>query len=157
MFSLRVTTLSPLSAETGTKVRSETCSLAAKSGELGADALEHRLVVVDEVHLVDADEQVGHAQQRGQEGVAARLLDDALPGVDEHQREVGGRAGDHVAGVLLVAGGVGDDELAPRRGEVAVGDVDGDALLALGAEPVGEQREVDIAVAAALTDLLDVL
>ena len=28
------------------------------------------------------------------------------------------------------------------RGEVAVGDVDGDALLALGAQAVGEQREV---------------
>jgi hypothetical protein len=48
--------------------------------------------------------------------------------------EVGGRgAGGHVARVLLVARRVGDDELAPVGGEVAVGDVDGDALLALGA------------------------
>jgi hypothetical protein len=39
-------------------------------------------------------------------------------------------------------GGVGDDELALGRGEVAVGHVDGDALLALGAQAVGEQREV---------------
>ena len=33
-----------------------------------------------------------------------------------------------------------------RRGgrEVAVGDIDGDALLALGLQPVGEQREVDL-------------
>ena len=63
--------------------------------------------------------------------------------VDEHEREVGGRgAGDHVARVLHVARGVGDDELAPRRREVAVGDVDRDALLALGAQAVGEQREV---------------
>jgi hypothetical protein len=31
--------------------------------------------------------------------------------------------------------------------EVAVGDVDGDALLALGAQAVGEQREVGVAVA----------
>jgi hypothetical protein len=31
-----------------------------------------------------------------------------------------------------------------RRGEVAVGDVDGDALLALGAEAVGEVGEVDL-------------
>jgi hypothetical protein len=42
-----------------------------------------------------------------------------------------------------VAGRVGDDELAPRRGEVAVGDVDGDALLALGLQPVGGEREVE--------------
>ena len=49
----------------------------------------------------------------------------------------------HVARVLHVAGRVGDDELAPLGGEVAVGDVDGDALLALGREAVGEEREVD--------------
>ncbi len=40
---------------------------------------------------------------------------------------------------------VRDDEFAARRGEVAVGDVDGDALFALGAEAVGEEREVDLA------------
>ena len=72
--------------------------------------------------------------------------------------EVGGRgAGDHVARVAHVAGGVGDDERAPRRREVAVGDVDRDALLALGAQAVGEQREVDVAVAAPARDRLDVL
>ena len=53
-------------------------------------------------------------------------------------------AGGHVAGVLLVAGRVGDDELALVGGEVAVGDVDGDALLALGLEAVGEQGEIDL-------------
>jgi hypothetical protein len=47
-----------------------------------------------------------------------------------------------------VARTVGDDEPPPRRREVAVGDVDGDALLALGAQAVGQQREVDLAVAA---------
>jgi hypothetical protein len=41
--------------------------------------------------------------------------------------------------------------------EVAVGDVDRDALLALGAQAVGEQRQVGVAVAAALGRLLDVL
>ncbi len=46
-------------------------------------------------------------------------------------------------------GRIGDDELALRRGEVAVGHVDGDALFALGAQAVGEQREIDLAVAAA--------
>ena len=67
-------------------------------------------------------------------------------GVDQEHGEVGGRgAGRHVARVLLVAGRVGDDEAAPVGGEVAVGDVDGDALLALGVEAVDEQREVDVA------------
>ena len=61
----------------------------------------------------------------------------------EDERELGGRgAGDHVAGVLDVAGGVGEDVGARRRREVAVGDVDGDALLALGPQAVGEQRQV---------------
>ena len=78
-----------------------------------------------------------------------RLLGQALAGVDEHQAEVGGRgAGDHVAGVLHVARGVGDDELAGRRREVAVGDVDRDALLALGAQAVGQQGQVGVVVAA---------
>ena len=44
---------------------------------------------------------------------------------------------------LLVARRVGDDEFAPMRGEVAIGDIDGDALLALGREAVDEEGEVD--------------
>ena len=84
--------------------------------------------------------------------------DDALARVDQDDREVGGRgAGDHVARVLLVARGVGDDELAPRGREVAVGDVDRDPLLALGAQAVGQQRQVQVAVAAPLRGLDDVL
>ncbi len=107
-----------------------------------------RLVVVDEVHLVDAEHEVRHAEQRREERVATRLLEDAVAGVDEDQREVRGRrAGDHVARVLNVAGRVGDDELALRGREVAVGDVDGDALLAFGAQAVGEQREVHLFLA----------
>ena len=56
-------------------------------------------------------------------------------------------AGDHVARVLHVAGRVGDDELAARRGEVAIGDVDRDALLAFGAQAVGEIGQIDLAAA----------
>ena len=48
-----------------------------------------------------------------------------------------------------MAGRVGDDEFAPRRGEVAVGDIDGNALLALGFQAVGEEREIDHGVTAA--------
>jgi hypothetical protein len=42
-----------------------------------------------------------------------------------------------------VARRVGDDVLARAGREVAVGDVDGDALFALGLQAVGEQRQVD--------------
>ena len=56
-------------------------------------------------------------------------------------------AGGHVARVLLVAGRVGQNEFALGRREIAVGDVDGDALLAFGAQAVGEQRKIDFAAA----------
>ena len=86
----------------------------------------------------------------------AGLLEHAVAGIDQHDGDVGGRrAGDHVAGVLRVARRVGDDEAALRRGEVAVGDVDRDALLALGAQAVGQQGEVALAVAVAPAGLLD--
>ncbi len=99
------------------------------------------------------------AEQRRDEGVATGLLDHALTGVDQHDHDVGrGRAGDHVARVLHVAGGVGQDEAAVAGGEVPVGDVDRDALLALGAQAVGQQRQVDHAVAVtADRRLLDLL
>src|SRR3712207_8955782 len=47
-------------------------------------------------HLVHADDEVRDAQERREERVAARLLDDPVARVDEDQRHVGGRrAGDH--------------------------------------------------------------
>ncbi len=120
----------------------------AGNRQLGGDRHElrdHRLVarlrVTDEVHLVDRDDDLRDAEQRGNEGMAARLREHAFGHVDEDHREVGGRrAGHHVARVLHVAGRVGDDEAAPRRREVPVRHVDGDLLLALGAQAVGHQR-----------------
>ena len=51
-------------------------------------------------------------------------------------------------------GRVGDDELALVGREEPVGDVDGDALLALGRQAVDEQREIELVAARA--DLLRV-
>ena len=45
---------------------------------------------------------------------------------------------------------VGDDEFALVGGEEAIGDVDGDALLALGLQPVDQQREIDVAAGGAV-------
>ena len=74
-----------------------------------------------------------------------RLGQHALARIDQQHREVGGRgAGHHVARILLVPRRVGDDELALLAREVAIGDVDRDALLALGREPVDEQGEIDL-------------
>ncbi len=55
-------------------------------------------------------------------------------------------AGHHVAGVLLVPGRIGQDEAPARRLEEAVGDVDGDALLALGGQAIDQQRIVGAAL-----------
>ena len=108
-----------------------------------ADIVEDRFAEIHHVHLVHGDDEVLDAEQRGDEGVAAGLRQHAVARVDEHDRQVGaGRAGRHVPGVLFVAGGVGDDELPLRRREIAVGHVDGDALLPLGLEAVQQQGQI---------------
>ena len=77
-----------------------------------------------------------------------RLGQHALARIDQHQRQIGiGGAGRHVAGILLVARRIGDDELALVGGKEPIGDVDGDALLALGGKPIDQQRKVDAFVA----------
>ena len=147
-----------VAGERGQRDRSDIVDVEAarERRELVADRLEGGLPVTDEVHLVHAQHQLRDAEQRGEEGVAPRLLHDARAGVDEDQREIGGGgAGDHVAGVLHVAGRVRDDELPPRRREIAVGDIDGDALLALGAETVRQQCEVDVVEALLAAGALD--
>jgi hypothetical protein len=152
MFSDRFTTLSPLSDRDDLEVRD--VELGRERREVGLDLVVDGLVVVDEVHLVHGEHQVRY-EQREDDRVPAGLLSEPLPGVDEHEPEVGGGgAGDHVAGVLHVAGRVRDEEL-PRRREVAVGHVDRDALLALGAQAVGQQGQVGVVVAARLRGRLD--
>ena len=126
--------------------------------ELGDDLVEALLREVDEVHLVHGEDDVRDLEDRRDVGVAPRLLDDALPRVEEDHGDVRGRgAGDHVARVLHVARCICELEPAARRDERAVRDVDRDALLALGAQAVGEEREVDVVVAAAPRGVLDVL
>ena len=111
--SLCEETLSPKRAEIGIgDQRAE----AERSGELaivGDDVAKDRFVVVDEVDLVDRQHDVTDAEQRDDDRVAMGLRQQALARVDQQDREIGVRgAGRHVAGVLLVAGRVGDDERA---------------------------------------------
>lgn len=113
-------------------------------------------VVVDEIELVDRHDDVRHPQQRADSQVAPGLLEDAVAHVHQHHQHIGRRgAGDGVAGVLHVSGAVGQDEGAPRGREVTVGDVDRDALLPLGPQAVGEQRQVGAGEAALVADPLD--
>ena len=76
------------------------------------DPLEHVLGVADQVHLVDGYDDVLDPQQRHDEAVPARLLQHAVARVDQDHRQIAGAgASGHVPGVLLMARGVGDDEL----------------------------------------------
>jgi hypothetical protein len=88
-------------------------------------------------------------QQIRNERMAARLRQHAVTRVDQDNREIrGGGAGGHVTRVLLMPRRIGNDELAFRRGEIAVRHVDGDALFAFRAQAVREQRKIDDAAAA---------
>ncbi len=123
----------------------------AEPGGSGAHAagefFEGRVLVADQVHLVDGQHDAPDAHQGAHGQVPVGLRPQPTRGVDEQDRQVGGRSGHrHVAGVLLVARGVGDDHTPPAgQVEVPVGDVDGDALLTLGLEAVGQQGVVDLA------------
>ena len=115
-------------------------------GVLLLDGVEHLVRVVHQVHLVDGDHHPLDAEQRHQEAVTTGLGEHTLAGVDQDHGHVRrGRAGDHVARVLLVARGVGHDELAVLGGEEPVGHVDRDALLTFGRQAVEQQREVEVA------------
>jgi hypothetical protein len=109
---------------------------AAEGDELLRDRLEPLLGEADQIHLVDRKRHLADAEQRHDAGVTPGLRQNALPRIDQKHREVASRGTRrHVAGVLLVAGCVGDDEFAFRGGEIAVGDIDRDALLALRLQP----------------------
>ena len=102
------------------------------------------MVVIDQIHLVDRDHDMRNAQQVGQIGMAPGLGKNTFACIDQDDRQIRGRGGgDHVARVLLVTWGIGDDVFAPPGREVAIGDIDRDALLALGAEAVGQKGQIN--------------
>ena len=115
--------------------------IAHEAIEGRSDVVENLLGIIDEVHLVHRQYDVRNAQQAGDIGVAARLRQQTFARIHQHDRQVCSRGpGHHVARVLLVSRRIGDDELARRRGEIAIRHIDGDALLAFGQQPVGQQR-----------------
>ena len=76
--------------------------------------------------------------------MTAGLREDTLTRVDKNDGEIrGGGAGSHIAGILLVARAIGNDELPAPSREIAVGYVDSDALFALGAKSINKLGEVD--------------
>ena len=148
-------TLSPRKALIGITSRSGISSRRASSRTCSSVSTNRSQSQSDQVHLVDAHDHVRDPEQRGDVGVATGLRDDAGPGVDQHHGDVCRRgAGEHVARVALVAGGVGEDERALLGGEEPVGDVDRDSLLALGAQAVGDRGQVGLAVAGDVVEVV---
>src|SRR5690554_1396817 len=67
----------------------------------------------------------------------------ALFGVDQNHCHIGsGGSGNHVAGILFMAGGVGNNEFAFWSGEIPIGHVDGNTLFTLGGKAVYQQCQV---------------
>ena len=105
--------------------------------ELFKDVVVNRLAKVDEVDLVDRNDHVWNSKQCNHREVTSGLFENTLASVDQDHDCIGRcRTGDHVAGVLNVPRAVSQDETALGSGEVAVGDINGDALLALGTKTV---------------------
>ena len=99
---------------------------------LRSDFIKARAAEFDEIHLVDGQHDVPHAEHRHDVGVAARLRQNSLSRVDQDDRQIrGGSACRHIARILLVARRIRHDERASARAEVAIGDINGDALFAL--------------------------
>ena len=120
--------------------------LSGKGRELGGDLVEDGLGPVHKVHLVHRQHHMPDAQELDQIGVPAGLSQNPAPGVNQDDRRISGRGtGHHVPGVLLVPGRISDDELAAVCREEAVGDIDGDALLAFRRQAVDQEGEVDLA------------
>ena len=109
------------------------------------DLPENRLAVTGQIHLIYGDDDVFDAEQRDDEAVALGLRLHSIAGINQNDGQVAsGGARSHVARVLLVAGRIGDDKLAPRGGKIAVGDINGDALLALGLQAIHQQGQVNV-------------
>ena len=101
------------------------------------DFFKDLLVEVNQVHLVHCDHHVLNAEQRRDECMSFCLLNHAMSSVDQNDGEVArGGPGSHVPRVLFVARRVSDDELSFGRREIAIRDIDCDALLSFGLETV---------------------
>ena len=114
-------------------------------GELGNDPVKNILTEIDEVDLIDRQHHIANAEQTRDHRVPSRLRHQPFRRIDQDHGEIAVRCpGRHVARILFMPRRIGDDEMAARCREITIGDVDGDALLALGLEAIEQQREIDI-------------
>jgi hypothetical protein len=95
---------SPFRADIGIGVMDSKAEVLGDLQIARDDLVEAGAAVVDEIHLVDGHHDVADAQHVGDVGVALALRQHAFAGIDQDNREIGGRgAGRHVAGILFVA------------------------------------------------------
>ena len=81
--------------------------------------------------------------------VALGLFHHPIAGIDEQDDDFRrGHARDRISGVLHVPRGICEDDAALVSGEISVGDVDGDALFAFGAQTVDKQGKIQTIEAA---------
>ena len=112
--------------------------------EFSDDRGEHALVVIDQVHLVDREDRPPDPHERNDVAVTPGLGQHPLACVDENHGQIRiGCPRDQVSRVLLVAGRIDGDELAPGGFEIATGDVAGDPVFELRQKPVRRRGEVD--------------
>jgi len=122
----------------------QAAELCGEGGETGRNRVEDGLIVADQIHLVHRQHHLANAKHCCDRRVAPGLHQQSLARINQQHGEVGHRgASDHVSCILFVAGRIGENE-APRRGfEIAIGDIDSDALFAFGGKPIDQQRVVD--------------
>ena len=112
----------------------------------GDDFVEARLAVADEVHLVDRHHDV-RARRACETMKEWRRVCGSTP-LRASTRMIARSAVEAPVAMLRVYcswPGVSATMKARRVGrEIAIGDVDGDALLALGGEPVHQQGEIEL-------------
>ncbi len=116
--------------------------------EIGFDLPETGLAPVNQIHLVDGKQDAGNAHQRENRRMPARLLLQALPGIDQHDRRVGvAGAARHVAGVLVVARAIDEDQTALRGIKIAPSHIDGYALLPFCDEAIEQETVIEVWIA----------
>ena len=109
--------------------------------EQGFDFAEAPLIEIHLVHLVDGDDDLIHAQEVKEIGVFAGLLAHALGGVDHHHGGVAaGGAGDHVLEEFVMSRGVDQDVIAAIGAINDMTRIDGEGLVPLRRQRVGDER-----------------
>ena len=117
--------------------------------DLYLDFVEYIFAVAHKIHLVHGKDKVANTHQPANAGVSTRLYENALRCIYENHCEVGKRcAHGHVARVFFMPRSVSNDKAAVIRREIAVRDIDGNALLAFGHQAVQQKGIVNFSAAA---------